>query len=140
MKIGIRKPSVKKSIKARTTGKIKRSIKKSVNPIYGKKGIGLINDPKKAMYNKVYNKTTIGVTDLNITSSTRSSCPPVEKHSGKTYKFFGILGMIFGILFLLVGLISFAVGGFIFVIPAIFLILLSKYCLKLSKIKKEVEE
>lgn len=70
MKVGIRKPSIKRSIKARTTGKLKRQIKKSVNPFYGKKGMGLVNDPKKAVYNKVYNKTTVGVNDLIKTSHT----------------------------------------------------------------------
>lgn len=64
MKVGVRKPSIKRSVKARTTGKIKRNIKKSVNPLYGKSGMGYINDPKKAVYNKVYNKTTIGIADL----------------------------------------------------------------------------
>lgn len=64
MKIGFRTPSVKKSVKARTTGKIKRSVKKSVNPLYGKKGTGYITDPKKAVYNKVYNKTTFGTKDV----------------------------------------------------------------------------
>ena len=64
MKMGIRKPNIKKSIKARTTGKIKRQMKKAVNPMYGKKGMGMINNPKKAVYNKVYNKTTVGVSDL----------------------------------------------------------------------------
>ena len=37
MKYGVRKPNVKKSIKARTTGKVKRQVKKAVNPLYGKK-------------------------------------------------------------------------------------------------------
>ena len=37
MKIGMRTPSPMKSIKARTTGKLKRSIKKSINPFYGKR-------------------------------------------------------------------------------------------------------
>lgn len=37
MKFGMRKPSLKKSIAARTTGKIKRSIKKTLIPEYGKK-------------------------------------------------------------------------------------------------------
>ena len=64
MKFGIRKPSIKKSIKARTTGKIKRNIKKTVNPFYGKKGMGFINNPKKAIYNKVYNKTTVGLGNI----------------------------------------------------------------------------
>ena len=37
MKLGMRKPSLKKSLKARTTGKAKRAVKKSINPTYGKK-------------------------------------------------------------------------------------------------------
>lgn len=72
MKIGVRKPNLKKSFKARTTGKMKRKLKKSINPLYGKKGIGWVNNPKKAMYNKVYNKTTVGVSDL-VRSSTSSN-------------------------------------------------------------------
>ena len=48
VKIGIRKPSIKKSIKARTTGKIKRKIKKAIIPFYGQKDIGFIKNPKKA--------------------------------------------------------------------------------------------
>lgn len=59
MKVGIRVPNIKKRIKARTTGKLKRKIKKTFNPFYGKKGVGIVTNPKKAMYNKVYNKTTI---------------------------------------------------------------------------------
>ncbi|GAA5403731.1 hypothetical protein [Streptococcus uberis] len=59
MKVGIRKPSLKKSLKARTTGSLKRKAKSAINPLYGKKGMGLINNPKKAVYNKVYNKTTV---------------------------------------------------------------------------------
>ncbi len=63
MKIGIRKPSVKKMIKAKTTGKAKRAVKKAINPVYGKKGAGL-KDPKRAIKNKVYRETTKGVKDL----------------------------------------------------------------------------
>lgn len=63
MKIGIRTPSINKRIKARTTGKAKRALKRSVNPLYGKKGMGWVNNPKKAMYNKVYNKTSVSVDD-----------------------------------------------------------------------------
>ena len=33
MKVGVRKVNVKNRVKARTTGKVKRAIKKSVNPI-----------------------------------------------------------------------------------------------------------
>lgn len=61
MKVGLRTPSVKKSVKARTMGKIKRKVKRTVNPLYGKKGMGYIKNPKKAISNKVYHKTTFGV-------------------------------------------------------------------------------
>lgn len=64
MKFGIRKPSLKRSISARTTGRLKRSIKKALIPGYGKKGMGIIKDPKKALYNKIYNKLTFSIFDL----------------------------------------------------------------------------
>ena len=64
MKIGMRKPSIKKSVKARTTGRAKRAIKKAVIPGYGKKGMGWVNNPKKAAYNKVYNKTSFSIFSL----------------------------------------------------------------------------
>lgn len=64
MKFGMRTPSIKKSISARTTGKAKRAIKKAIIPGYGKRGMGWLRDPKKAAYNKVYRKTTFGLKDL----------------------------------------------------------------------------
>jgi hypothetical protein len=63
MKFGFRTPNLKRSISARTTGRLKRSIKKAVIPGYGKKGMGILH-PKKALYNKVYHKTTFGLSDL----------------------------------------------------------------------------
>lgn len=42
MKFGMRKPSVKRSISARTTGKWKRQAKKALIPGYGKKGMGQV--------------------------------------------------------------------------------------------------
>lgn len=64
MKIGFRKPSLKKSLKARTTAKWKRQAKKAIIPGYGKKGSGWIKNPKKAAYNKAYHKTTFGLSDI----------------------------------------------------------------------------
>lgn len=64
MKFGFRKLSLKKSIKSSTTGRLKRSVKSSIDPTYGKKGIGLIKNPKKAVYNKVYNKTSFSIWDI----------------------------------------------------------------------------
>ena len=64
MKIGMRKPSLKKSFKARTTGKLKRQIKSAINPLYGKKGMGFIKNPKKSVNNAVYHRTTFGIGDI----------------------------------------------------------------------------
>ena len=64
MKFGIRTPILKRSLKARTTGKAKRSVKKALIPGYGKKGMGWIKNPKKAAYNKVYKKTSFSIFEL----------------------------------------------------------------------------
>lgn len=64
MKFGMRKPSPMRSIKARTTGKAKRAVKKAIMPGYGKKGMVWLTNPKKATYNKVYKKTTFSIFDL----------------------------------------------------------------------------
>ena len=64
MKFGMRKPNLKKSLKARTTGAIKRKAKSSVNPLYGKKGMGYVKNPTKAVKNKIYKKTTFSLWDL----------------------------------------------------------------------------
>ena len=63
MKFGLRTPSLKKSISARTTGKAKRAVKKALIPGYGKKGTGLLH-PKKEIKNKIYKKTTFSIWDL----------------------------------------------------------------------------
>lgn len=88
MKIGMRTPSLKKSFKARTTGRMKRAAKKAINPLYGKKGMGMIKNPKKAMYNKVYNKTTVSVSDVvkgskrrGTTKTSTTSAPSVTPNT-----------------------------------------------------------
>ncbi|MDU2138628.1 MAG: HIRAN domain-containing protein [Streptococcus mitis] len=72
MKIGMRKPSLTRSLKARTTSKWKRQAKKALIPGYGKKGMGWVKNPKKAMYNKIYHKTTFGLSDLFKPSKKRA--------------------------------------------------------------------
>lgn len=64
VKIGMRKPNLKSSFKARTTGRAKRAVKRAIIPGYGKKGMGWIKNPRKAAYNAVYHRTTVGVGDV----------------------------------------------------------------------------
>ena len=68
MKIGLRTPNVKKRISARTTGRVRRSAKKVI-PGYGAKGMGMVNDPSKAINNKIYHATTTGIEDIPTTTT-----------------------------------------------------------------------
>lgn len=56
MKFGIRKPSLKKRISARTSWK--RIVRHNLG-VKAPKGYGWITNPKKATYNLVYTRTTI---------------------------------------------------------------------------------
>ena len=67
--MGVRRPSVRRSVSARTTGRVKRSVSRTVNPLYEKKGMGYVNNPQKAIYNSIYNKTTVGVNPLSDDNS-----------------------------------------------------------------------
>ena len=57
MKFGFRIPNLNKRIAARTS--VKRIIRHNLG-FKAPRGIGWITDPKKALYNKVYNKTSRG--------------------------------------------------------------------------------
>lgn len=61
MKFGLRVPSLKKRISARTS--IKRQVVHRAG-IKMPKGYGWIRNPKKFTYNKVYNKTSFDVFKL----------------------------------------------------------------------------
>ncbi|MGI6585006.1 MAG: hypothetical protein GX301_05965 [Gracilibacteraceae bacterium] len=61
MKFGIRKPSLKKSIAARTS--VKRYARHSLG-LKAPRGFGWFTNPKKALYNKVYNKTSFSIFDI----------------------------------------------------------------------------
>ncbi|WP_311149384.1 hypothetical protein [Rothia aeria] len=64
MRIGMRNPSVKRMIKARTTGRAKRAVKKAVIPGYGKRGMGFVKNPKRSVKGAIYRRTTFSVWDL----------------------------------------------------------------------------
>ena len=64
MRIGMRKPSLKKMVKARTTGRAKRVVKRAIVPGYGRKGMGFLKNPKRSIKNSLYKKTTFGISDL----------------------------------------------------------------------------
>ena len=61
MKFGIRKPSLKKRVAARTS--IKRQIVHRAG-LKMPRGYGWLRDPKKFVYNKVYNRTTFDIFKL----------------------------------------------------------------------------
>ena len=57
MKFGFRTPSFSKRIAARTS--VKRMVRNSMG-LKAPRGMGIVTNPKKAVYNKVYNKTSRG--------------------------------------------------------------------------------
>jgi hypothetical protein len=61
MKFGFRIPSLRKRIAARTSWK--RYVRQSLG-LKAPRGWGWITDPHKAIYNRVYRRTTFGVEDL----------------------------------------------------------------------------
>jgi len=61
MKFGIRKPSLKKSFAARTS--LARMVRHNMG-VKMPRGGGWITDPKKAVYNRVYNRTSISLFGL----------------------------------------------------------------------------
>ena len=72
VKIGFRKPSLKRSISARTKGRATRAIKRAIIPNYGKRGMGWAH-PKRKIYNSIYNKTTFDTRKLFINNSSNKS-------------------------------------------------------------------
>lgn len=75
MRFGVRRPSIKGRISARTSWK--RYVRHSMG-FKAPRGAGWFTNPKKALYNRVYNRTTVSVDDLFKvrTGSARSSRLP----------------------------------------------------------------
>ena len=63
MKFGIRTPSIRKRIAARTS--FKRYVRHSLG-FKAPRGWGWLTNPRRAAYNRVYNRTTVGCVILPI--------------------------------------------------------------------------
>ena len=61
MKFGLRIPSLTKRIAARTS--LKRYVRQSLG-LKAPRGWGWVTNPKKALYNRVYNRTTFSLGSL----------------------------------------------------------------------------
>ena len=125
-----RKPSFKKSFSAKTKGRATRTIKRACNPCYGKKGSGWINDPKRAAYNHLYNKTTQGVHDhSSFEVHEYSSFDGGSGLISNCFSLIGVLLMVFtGLLQFAVMLFTIAVNiGVFVVIIKIFLFFISAF-------------
>lgn len=57
MKFGLRIPSLKKRIAARTS--VRRLLRHSLD-LKAPRGLGWLTNPKRALYNRIYNRTTRG--------------------------------------------------------------------------------
>jgi hypothetical protein len=57
IRFGLRRPSLKKRIAARTS--VKRYIRHNLG-LKAPRGWGWVTNPRRALYNRIYNRTTIG--------------------------------------------------------------------------------
>jgi hypothetical protein len=73
MKFGIRKPSLKRRIAAQTS--VKRYVRHSLG-LKAPRGWGWITNPRKAAYNRIYNRTSVSADSLLRGKRRRSlGCP-----------------------------------------------------------------
>ena len=103
MKFGFRVPSLKKRISARLS--LKRYIRHNMG-LKMPRGTGIISNPKKAIYNKIYRKTTFGAKD--IFHNTKPSSNPLSAQNIVYFSFLawlvivGIANPVFGIILLII--------------------------------------
>jgi hypothetical protein len=71
MKFGIRTPSLRKRIAARTS--VKRYVRHSLG-FKAPRGWGWLTNPKRAAYNRVYNRTTVGCVVPLVVVATIAFC------------------------------------------------------------------
>lgn len=86
MKYGMRKPSWKKSLSARTKGRATRAVKRALIPGYGKKGMGWLH-PKRKLYNTIYKKTTFSLFDLFKQPGLKGkiTCVPIQTRTSSDF-------------------------------------------------------
>jgi hypothetical protein len=90
MKFGIRKPSLKRRIAARTSAK--RYLRHSLG-LKAPRGWGWVTNPRKAAYNRVYNRTSVSV-DTLVRGAKQSGVQALVLAT-----FFGFLSTILGLFF-----------------------------------------
>lgn len=83
MRIGMRKPSVKKAFMARTKGYGTRIIKRAIIPWYGKRGMGWVH-PMRAIYNRIYYRLTFSIFDLFKSNAPRQRRRRTVAHAGSS--------------------------------------------------------
>jgi len=78
MKFGFRKPSLKKRIAARTS--LKRYARHTLG-LKAPRGWGILTNPKRAIYNRIYNRTTFGCLVVIL-----AACSPIVAAAVFFYK------------------------------------------------------
>jgi hypothetical protein len=78
MKIGIRVPSLKRRVAARTS--VKRYVRNNLG-LKAPRGWGWLTDPKRALYNRIYNRTSVSA-DTVVKKALDASTPKKYKKGG----------------------------------------------------------
>ncbi|PJE68228.1 hypothetical protein COU94_02970 [Candidatus Shapirobacteria bacterium CG10_big_fil_rev_8_21_14_0_10_38_8] len=105
MKFGIRMPSLKRRLAARTSWK--RIVRHNLG-LKAPRGMGFVTNPKRALYNRVYNKTSVSVDRL---LRTNKATPTSFSTSPKTISSYFLINLV---IFLILTAVFFPLGiGFL---------------------------
>ncbi|MGM9695216.1 MAG: hypothetical protein ACI3YC_09440 [Alloprevotella sp.] len=107
MRIGMRKPSVRKAFMARTKGYGTRMIKRAIIPWYGKRGMGWVH-PMRAIYNRIYYRLTFSIFDLFKSDAPRQRRRRTAAPTGSSSNE-GIFGGCFEFILLLILAVAIAI-------------------------------
>ena len=126
-------------------------MKKLKEAFFSEKGMGIVNDPKKAAYNAVYNRTTVGVSDIakgltaangNPAASSSTNAPQKKEYSANTYSVCGILMIVLGAVLALLGLIlllAVPVAGIIAIVFGVACVVIGRKYRKVAKERRANE-
>ena len=75
MKFGMRTPSLKRSISARTTGRLNRAVKKAIIPGYGRKGMGILHPRRLYIIKSIEEPLSVSSTWLKLPQVIKEKVP-----------------------------------------------------------------
>ena len=151
MKYGVRKPNIKKSIKARTTGKVKRQVKRRSIPFMVKREWESSTTRKRQHITQCItelpsacptSQRRLTAANGNPAASSSTNAPQKKEYSANTYSVCGILMIVLGAVLALLGLIlllAVPVAGIIAIVFGVACVVIGRKYRKVAKERRANE-